>query len=127
LCRCVLSRNPVQPSSHGRAVPFKDPEARRDYQRSYRQLQRAGRAEKPPRPLLPSPLRLRTAQELLGLLEEQINAVRMDGALGTVERARCVGSLAGVALRAVETADLERRLIALEAVLNSRRPGARRL
>jgi hypothetical protein len=101
-------------------MPFKDPERRRAYQAEYRRLRRAGRAESPGRVALPEPYRLQTAREVLGLLEEQINAVRSDPHVSTLERARCVGSLAGVVLRAVETSGLEERLAALEAVLRGR-------
>jgi hypothetical protein len=101
-------------------VPFTDPERRRAYQREYRRLRRAGRAETPARVELPAPLRIRTAVEVLGLIEEQVNAVRRDPDLKSLERARCIGALAGVALRAVETGQLEQRLAALEAVLKAR-------
>jgi hypothetical protein len=70
---------------------------------------------------LPEPVRVQTARDVLELLEEQLNLLRADLGLGTVERARAIGSLAGVALRAVETADLEARLAALESVLKARR------
>jgi hypothetical protein len=102
-------------------MPYKDPEQRRAYQAQYRRQQRAGRPERPGRSSLPAPFRLQTAREVLALLEEQVNAVRADPAVGTLERARCVGYLAGVALRAVETGELEARLEALEAVLKERR------
>ena len=101
-------------------MPFRDPERRRAYQRERAQLRRAGRADAPAKASLPAPVRIQTARDLLGLLEEQLNALRGDPALGTVERARSIGSLAGVALRAVETADLEQRVEALEAVLAGR-------
>lgn len=76
----------------------------------------------PPKPAVPDEVRVQTARDVLALLEEQINLLRADLGLGTVERARTLGSLAGVALRAVETADLEARLAALESVLKMRRP-----
>jgi hypothetical protein len=101
-------------------MPFRDPEQPRVYQREYRQLRRAGRIDSPGRAVLLAPLRLRTAREILALVEEQVNAVRADPALRTIERARCVGSLAGVALRAVETPDPEARVEAVEAVLHAR-------
>lgn len=105
-------------------MPFKDPEARREYQRERARLRRAGRADAPAKSALPAPVRVQTARDVLDLLDEQINLLRADLGLGTVERARCIGGLAGVALRAVETADLEARLEALEAVLAKR--GGRR-
>lgn len=102
-------------------MPFADPERRREYQRERARLRRAGRTDAPARAELPAPLRIKTARDVLELLAEQIHLLRADLSLGTVERARCLGGLAGVALRAVETADLEARLAALEAVLNARR------
>jgi hypothetical protein len=83
-------------------------------------MRRAGREETPARVELPPQFRLQTARDVLELVEEQVNAVRADAGLGTIERARCLGTLAGIALRAVETADLEARLAALETVLRAR-------
>jgi hypothetical protein len=54
---------------------------------------------------------------LVALLEEQIDAVRRDPGAGTLEKARCIGSLVTVALRALEQRDLVVRIEALEAVL----------
>lgn len=102
-------------------MPFRDPERRREYQRERAQLRRAGRIEAPAKAVLPEPIRVQTARDVLALLAEQINLLRSDLSLGTVERARTLGALAGVALRAVETADLEARLAALESVLELRR------
>jgi hypothetical protein len=101
-------------------MPFRNPERRREYQRDRARLRRAGRADSPAKTALPGPIRVQTARDVLKLLGEQINLLRADLGLGTVERARALGALAGVALRAVETADLEARLAALEAVLNAR-------
>ena len=101
-------------------MPFSDPERRREYQRDRARLRRAGRADNPAKVALPDPIRVQTARDVLELLAEQINLLRADLSLGTVERARTLGALAGVALRAVETADLEARLAALEAVLKVR-------
>jgi hypothetical protein len=64
---------------------------------------------------------LRTASDVLGLLAEQIEAVRGDDSLTTVERARTVGYLAGISLRAIELGDLAARVEAVEAVLKQRR------
>jgi len=71
---------------------------------------------------IPTAVRVQTARDGLLLLEEQLNALRADAALGTLERARGIGALVGVALRAIETADLEDRVEALERVLAQRRP-----
>lgn len=102
-------------------MPFKNPERRREYQRDRARLRRAGRMEAPAKARLPDAVRVQTAQDVLQLVGEQINLVRADPNLGTVECARTVGSLAGVALRAVETADLETRLAALETALKRRK------
>jgi hypothetical protein len=101
-------------------MPFADPERRREYQRERARLRRAGRTDAPVKAELPAPVRIQTARDVLELLAEQINALRADLSLGTVERARCLGGLAGVTLRAVETANLEARLAALEAALSLR-------
>jgi hypothetical protein len=102
-------------------MPFSDPERRSEYQRERARLRRAGRTDAPAKVALPEPIRVQTARDVLDLLGEQINLLRADASLGTIERARALGSLAGVALRAVETADLEARLVALESVLKMRR------
>ncbi len=48
-------------------------------------------------------------------------AVRDDPDMGTLERARCIGYLAAVTLKAIEAGDLAARLEAVEAVLKGRR------
>jgi hypothetical protein len=102
-------------------MPYRDPEKQREYQREYQRSKRSGSRIAPGRVDLPPSFRLSTAQDLIGLLEEQIDAVRRDTALGTLERARCVGALINVGLRALEQRDLTTRIEALEAVL--KRPG----
>ena|SRR6476660_3544048 len=101
-------------------MPYCDPERRRAYQRERKRLERAGRTDSPTKTVLPEPIRIQTARDVLALLNEQINLLRSDESLGTIQRARAIGSLAGVTLRAVESADLEVRLAAVESVLNGR-------
>jgi hypothetical protein len=72
-----------------------------------------------PRPLA-LPFRLKTATDLLTLLEEQITVVRGDHEAGALERARVVGFLTGIALKAIEAGNLQARLDMLEAVLKLR-------
>jgi hypothetical protein len=72
------------------------------------------------------PFRLQTASDVLSLLEEQVAAVRADGAAGTLEKARAVGYLAGVTLKAIEAGNLAARVEMLEAVLKQRNGGHRR-
>jgi len=104
-------------------MPYKDPDQQREYQREYRRLRRAGEAQTPSQAAIPLPFRLKKAADVLALLEEQVGAVRGDDTLTTVERARAVGYLAGIALRAIEAGDLAARLEAVEAVLKQRRAG----
>ena len=51
---------------------------------------------------------------------EQVAAVRQAASLGSVEWAKGVGSLAGIALRAIDTGDVAARVEALESILKSR-------
>jgi hypothetical protein len=102
-------------------MPFSDPERARSYQRDYRRTRRAGdsctpRSTSP----LPLPFRLQTAADVLALIEEQVEAVRCENEAGTLEKARTVGFLAGVALKAIEAGNLAARVEMLEAVLKQR-------
>ena len=101
-------------------MPFADPEKNRSYQRDYKRLQRAGGCQTPGQTRLPVEFRLQTAADVLALLDEQVAAVRQDGSLGSVERAKGVGSLAGIALRAIDAGDVAARVEALESILKSR-------
>jgi len=105
-------------------VPYRDPERRRAYQREYKRGARAVDASNPastPRlTQLPADFRLKAAADVLALLEQQVEAVRADETAGTLERARCIGYLAGVSLRAIEAGQLAVRLEALERVLRAR-------
>ena len=66
------------------------------------------------------PVRLKTAADVLAVLAEQIDAVRNDARAGPLAKARLVGYLAGLGLKAVEARDLEARVEMLEAVLKQR-------
>ena len=78
-----------------------------------------GRATPPPR-------RLQTVRDVLDLLQEQVEAIRAEPCAGTVEKARAIGYLAGIARKAIETSDLAARLEMLEAVLKQRSGGRKR-
>ena len=69
--------------------------------------------------LTPSPV-FRAAQDVIDLLSDQIEAVRLEDTAGTLERARTIGFLAGIALKAIEAGNLAARLEALESVLKAR-------
>ncbi len=68
----------------------------------------------------PPPRRLQTAQDVIDLLQEQVETLRADTALGTVEKARALAYLAGVARKAIETGTLAARLELMEQVLKQR-------
>jgi len=105
-------------------MPFKDPETSRAYNREYKQMQRAGSCQTPGQTQVPLSFRLQTAKDILGLLVEQIQEVRVTAQAGTLEKARTIGYLAGIALRAVEIVELAGRVEALEDVLRYRRNGS---
>ncbi len=73
-----------------------------------------GRAAPPPR-------RVQTAQDVIDLLQEQVEALRAETSLGPVERARAIGYLAGVARKAIEAGTITERMEILEAILKQRR------
>ena len=102
-------------------MPYRDPDKARDYQREYRRMQRAGEYTTPRTTPLPVPFRLKTAADVIGLLEEQISAVRDKPKASTLEQARCIGYLAGISLKAIEAGDFAARLEALEAILKERK------
>jgi hypothetical protein len=68
-----------------------------------------------------APPSLRTAADVLELLEEMTAAVWADPFTRPAEKARAVGYLAGVALKAIEARDLAARVEMLETVLKMRR------
>ena len=68
-------------------------------------------AEKPP------PRRLQTAQDVIDLLQEQVEALRAETRAAAVPKARALGYLAEMARKAIETGSLAARLDALEAGL----------
>jgi hypothetical protein len=63
---------------------------------------------------------LQTAQDVIDLLQEQVEAIRHESLADPVEKARAVGYLAGQARKALETSKLTERLQALEQVLKRR-------
>src|SRR5205085_1420008 len=71
------------------------------------------------------PFHLKTVADVMALLEEQVEALRADGEAGALEKARTVGYLAGIALRAIETKNLAARIEMLEMVLKQRHEDAK--
>jgi hypothetical protein len=82
-----------------------------------RRMQRAEDDRETP---VPSPCPVRTAADVLAILGEQVAAVRADEHVGAVERARAVGYLTSIALKAIEAGNLAARIEMLEAVLKQR-------
>lgn len=80
----------------------------------------------PRSPTPPEPFPLHAPQDVLRLLEEQIGAVRADPGASTTSKARTLGRLAALALKAIEVGQLAVRLEMLEAVLNQRDAGEKR-
>lgn len=102
-------------------MPYKNPEQQRAYQRDYKRLRRSGEATTPKLIALPPTFRLKTAADVLTLLSEQILAVREDEESTALERARVIGYLGSVALKAIEAGDVAARLEAVELALKMRR------
>jgi hypothetical protein len=64
--------------------------------------------------------RLEAAGDVIALIENQVQAVLDDADAGALEKARTIGYLAGIALRAIEAGNLAARVECLEAVLKQR-------
>ena len=98
-------------------MPYRDRERQRAAERDCQRRRRAGLPRQTRRQTLPAleELRFGTARDVLRLLNGQAEAVLRARRLGVVERARAVGYLAALLLRAVEVGELERRLETLEA------------
>ena len=67
------------------------------------------------------PRPLKTAQDVLDLLEEQVGAVRAAPWADPIDKARAIASLAGVARRVMEASILAARIEMLETVLAQRK------
>ena len=78
-------------------------------------VNRSGGAEKPP------PRRLQTAQDVIDLLQEQVESLRVERWAGAVQKARAIGYLAGLARKAIETGTLAERLEMLDTILRKRK------
>jgi hypothetical protein len=99
-------------------MPYKNKDKQRAYQREYQQGKRNGAQGGAKNVELLAAFRLRTTQDLVDLMEQQIEAVRADPAARAIEKARCLAFLAGVSLRTLEQRDLTSRIEALEAILS---------
>jgi hypothetical protein len=101
-------------------MPHKDPEQRRECDRRRAAARRAKRREAVAGAVLlpaspPSaPMPLRSASDVVSIIAEQVAAVRADPAAGIQTRARTVGFLLSVGLKALEIADLAARIAIIE-------------
>ena len=66
----------------------------------------------------PPPRRLQTAQDVIDLLHEQIEALRAETQADAIQKARALGYLAELARKAIETGSLAARIEALEVRRN---------
>jgi len=96
-------------------MPYSDPEKAREYQREYQRVKRAGSSGTSALDL-PESVRIKTAEDVRMLLETTINEVR-EAEVDVLVKARCIGYLAGITMKAIETANLEARLTDVEAAL----------
>lgn len=97
-------------------MPYADPEKMKEYQRNYQREKRAAQVK----PAQKKPLtfeEITTAAGIRDLLAAMIGEVKAAD-IDIVIKARCIGYLAGVTLKAVETADLEQRITQLEQDAN---------
>ena len=98
-------------------MPFKDTETRRQYNRSYQRLRRAGEptGSRGIEVIRGSnPEQTRTANGLLRILATLISNVIMTKEGDIFMRARTAGYLISIGLKAIEVADLETRVTNLE-------------
>jgi hypothetical protein len=78
-------------------------------------------ARPPMRLVAPEPVAVDGPADVLAVIREQVNAVRADVYAEPQEKARTLGMLSSVALRAMEAKDLAARLEAVERVLKLRK------
>ena len=69
----------------------------------------------------PPPRRLQTAQDVIDLLQEQVEALRAETETDAIQKARPLGYLAELARKAIETGSLAARLEVLEGNLKDRK------
>ena len=96
-------------------MSYKDKNKQAEYQREWQRMKNAGTNKTPGRTLNPSDIK--TAQGLLDTLADTISEV-VAAEADPLIRARCIGYLISIGLKAVETADLESRITKLEESAN---------
>ena len=103
-------------------MPIKDPDKRRAYDRDRKRSKRFSNPTLSPTLLdLCAEYREVKAADILAMVAEQLLLVREDESLKSTDRARCIAYVAGVALKAIESANLAGRIEELERVLKARK------
>jgi hypothetical protein len=87
-------------------MPYKDPEQAREYQRERKRIERnTAHTTQRTSPVQPVPFRLKTAADVIGLIEEQVGAVRAADDATTLRRpapsASLLASHSGQSKRAI--------------------------
>ncbi len=95
-------------------MPYKNLERQREYQRQWQRSRRAGNSEGFKVVRVSSPEEIKTANALLSVLTGLIKEVLETKEGDVFMRARTVGYLISIGLKAIEVADLESRLTNLE-------------
>lgn len=101
-------------------MPFANSQTNRTYQREYKRLRRSGNCQTPGQTPVPVEFRLQTARDALAILAEQIQRVQGDEETRTVEKARAIGYLVSISLRAIEIGDVASRVAILEAAMRAK-------
>lgn len=107
-------------------MAYADKDTQRAYNREWMRMWRAGERNAggtcgtPGGTPIPLPFRLQTANDIIDLLSDQIEQVCSDQEITTVVRARTVGYLVSIVMKAIEITDLATRIEALENVLKAR-------
>lgn len=116
-------------------MPYSDPDrqrawdaARQRRKRAERRGAKVGRSDRPQALSIvvldgpAGPVRLRSAAEIIGLLEDEVTLFRKNGErMSPGDRLRTLGYALGIAARLLEVGPLEERLAALEEAIEQRR------
>jgi len=96
-------------------MPYADPDKARNYLREYRRVQRTAEGcTTGCTSHVPPSFRLETAADGLAMLAEQVEAVRKDRKAKTLQKARPIGYLAAITIKAIEAGNLAARIEGLE-------------
>lgn len=104
------------------SVPYKDPRKQREYKREWQRRRREEcREDSEDR----SGTQLQTPDDVITVLEEQVDALRRDRRLKSTDRAKAIAQLAALALKVIESRDIERKVDDVEAAVRMGQPVSR--